>query len=97
MTKNESILVYAARYALGRRTYAVADVCEAIEAHFKPRTTRIRLAPDTISVLRRDIGEELERGGGGDKCDRERWEGLLKVLAGFNIQVEDMVRLNSGA
>jgi hypothetical protein len=76
---DEALLIYAVRYTLGRRTYAVGDVCMEIASHAKT------LEPGIRGVLRDEISEALgiAEGSGrtvGDKCDHRRWEQALKAL-----------------
>lgn len=73
------VLVYAARYALGRRTSAPHDVEEAIQAN--------------LDVFRRDAGcrealirdieqarDHIDNGALGDRIDREAWMRTLGRL-----------------
>lgn len=65
------ILVSAARYALGRRTYIVDWTCEVIKNNINLLTKK------DIQVMIRDIEETYSY---GDKCDEAEWKALLKIL-----------------
>lgn len=76
---DQALLIYATRYTLGRRTYAVGDVCAEIASHAKLLDPRIR------RVIRDEISEALgiaENAGRtvGGKYDHRRWEQALKAL-----------------
>lgn len=70
-----NLLIYSFRYAIGRQTYAVAQVAELIKEYkyFIPRfameqmTADIRLAIDTASA--------------GMECDVAVWEDLYLFLS----------------
>lgn len=71
------LIVYAERYALGRRTYAVADVCRAI------RTYKDCLSKKTRYVLIKDIESGIgaySDGKFGADCDMKEWAEVLKEL-----------------
>lgn len=70
----DRILPYAVRYALGRRSFAVADVCDAVEREAAGLSDELR------SVIARDIREALDRGETGDECDANRWRRALIAL-----------------
>lgn len=79
MTHEEEILVFAVRYALGRMSYAVSDVCRYVSKNVK------RLSINCLAVLIRDIEDEIEmyhRAGQkcGDECDEKDWVILLHIL-----------------
>ena len=67
----EAIIVYAERYALGRSTYAVDDVCTFIDALIPNIETR------TLQVILRDISSKIsgEETFGMD-MDRRKWFAL---------------------
>ena len=64
------LLICSVRYALGRRSYVVSDVCDAV------RATCGNIDANTQFVIRRDIAEELERaerdGRAGNGQDNEQ-------------------------
>ena len=63
---------YAVRYALGRATYAVADVVDVLLANL----------PALTQETRRQIAEDIERyqGSRGMPMDEARWWQLHKAL-----------------
>ena len=69
-----TLLVCSVRYALGRRSYIVSDVCSIVKAN------RHRLAPLDRSVIIRDVREALVTSDAGDACDRRSWEELIESL-----------------
>lgn len=79
MTSDEQILVCAVRYALGRMSYIVQDVCEYV------KLKRNELSENCKNCIIRDIEEELKRyhNSGytlGMEVDEYDWIHLLKVL-----------------
>lgn len=71
---NERILIYAERYALGRRTYLVSDVCEAIS------TCMDKMSQSAKQCIAKDIRDAKEMNNLGDKCDEVSWMLLLNEL-----------------
>ncbi len=76
MTDDEYILICAVRYAVGRRTYVVADARRWVQARWP------NLGAQARGILLRDIASECERedrvpGHLGDRCDVDVWRGLL--------------------
>lgn len=71
-----ALAVYSTRYALGRATYAVADVCSMLRTHW----SRIRAA-DRAAILR-DIREHFEAserlGLTTAECDEREWRRVLE-------------------
>ena len=79
MEINESIIVYATRYALGRMTYAVDDVCRYIKYYIK------EMSENCIDILIRDIEDEIKYWNDmgrtcGMECDERQWRELLELL-----------------
>lgn len=79
MTPEETILICAVRYALGRMSYIVHDVCQYVAF------TRKKLSQNCINIIIRDIDEELERyhNAGqflGMECDERQWIKLRDLL-----------------
>ena len=79
MEINESIIVYATRYALGRMSYAVDDVCRYIKYYIK------ELSENCIDILIRDIEDEIKYWNDmgrtcGMECDEKQWHELLELL-----------------
>ncbi|MBX3031883.1 MAG: hypothetical protein KF809_17185 [Chloroflexi bacterium] len=70
----DRLAVWAARYALGRRTYAVSDVTDVLARHAADLSPRTRLA------IVRDIDEAERDERLGDPCDAEAWRMLRLVL-----------------
>lgn len=73
-------LMYAFRYALGRMTYAVGDVADALVEH------REELRPDWRAQITRDIREAVDAQRAGHACDVERW---LRVAECFEAMACD--------
>lgn len=71
---DESTLIWATRYALGRSSYCVGMVCDEVRRNLPA------LAPETVSVLRRDIAEAIERDQVGMDMDKRQWAALLEAL-----------------
>lgn len=71
---NPIMLLYAFRYALGRMTYAVGDVADALVEH------REAIRSDWREQVVRDISEAVAGGRAGMACDVERW---LRVAESF--------------
>lgn len=69
------LAVPAVRYALGRRTYVVADVARTLVAH------RDALALKTKAAIVREITADLDAGLGGDEIDRHEWRLLRDALS----------------
>lgn len=79
MTPEEMILICAVRYALGRMSYIVHEVCQYVTF------TRKKLSENCIKIIVRDIEEELERyheAGHllGMECDEKEWLKLMDLL-----------------
>lgn len=79
MTPEETILICAVRYALGRMSYVVAEVCEYV--YYR----RNKLSEYCKNIIIRDIEEDLVRyhvAGQtlGMECDEENWKWLLVQL-----------------
>lgn len=67
-------LMYAFRYALGRRSYAVADVAGALEAN----VAALRL--DWRQEIVRDIDGAIREGRAGTASDEIRWAKCSEVM-----------------
>lgn len=78
----EDILFYAFRYALGRMTYAVADVASEIRAH------NPTLSNKTRALIIKEIKEAEAADGLGMDMDRKEWLKTLTVLEGGKIEEE---------
>jgi hypothetical protein len=66
--------MYAFRYALGRRTYAVSDVADALIEHAGT------LRPDWQVQIVERIDEAISDGSAGDAMDVERWREVQRVM-----------------
>lgn len=83
MEQDELIVICAVRYALGRMTYIVGEVCNYVASK------KDSLSQQCINIIIRDIEEDLElcRQMGrtlGMECDEQKWIGLVKCLKGGN-------------
>jgi hypothetical protein len=75
MVIDEDILFYAFRYALGRSTYAVADVVLAILRNWKD------LSGDCKQLMKKEILEYRERNGlCGMQMDDDEWQKVVDRL-----------------
>lgn len=84
MSKEELILICAIRYALGRQSYIVGEVCDIV------LSVKNKLSRNCINIIIRDIEEEFEmchRMGRtcGMDCDEAEWQKLLNILKGVFI------------
>lgn len=68
-------LMYSFRYALGRRSYAVADVADQLIAY------RAILPADWRQQIVQDIHNAIENGNAGMNFDAERWREVARVMA----------------
>jgi len=59
-----SLVVYAVRYTLGRRTYASYDICGLIKSHIGD------LNKSTLELILKEISEAVSL---GDECDKTEW------------------------
>lgn len=78
MKYSEDILFWAFRYALGRMTYCVADVAEAliINAPHIQRRNRDQII--------REINEAIMRNQAGMDMDVQRWREVIAALKTAN-------------
>ena len=81
MSNEEQILICAVRYALGRISYIVGEVCDYVAVK------QPELSKECINIIIRDIEEELKRyhDAGqklGMECDERTWLRLLERLKG---------------
>jgi hypothetical protein len=70
----DELVGWSFRYGLGRQSYAVGMIAEAV------RTYRQRLLPQTRARLMREIEEAIHRGGAGMACDVREWEAVHAAL-----------------
>jgi hypothetical protein len=67
-------LLYAFRYALGRRSYAVQDVAEVMMANVGKFTAHEQ------SLVAHEIAEALAQDRAGMDMDRRTWENVRSVF-----------------
>lgn len=71
---DESLLVFATRYMLGRMSYGVGLICDEIVCAWPT------LQRKTQVVLHRDIREHGEQGHSyGHECDQAAWQRVLAL------------------
>lgn len=71
---DENMLMWAFRYALGRRTGAVMNVCDHLKMHWK------KLKPQTQQQIKDEIRDYPTKYSKlGDQCDIESWEEILNL------------------
>lgn len=69
---SENTIMWAFRYALGRRTGAVDDVVSTLKDHWK------QLEPQTQVQIQEEIKTAIQRGVAGADCDVKCWEKVLE-------------------
>ncbi|GAY12057.1 hypothetical protein [Pseudonocardia sp. N23] len=74
ITVAPELLVYAFRYALGRRTYAVADVTQALREH------RAALSVQTRRQVADEIRDAIRAGHAGSITDADEWDAVATFL-----------------
>lgn len=79
----EDILIMAARYALGRRTFAPTTVQENIKYNIHSLTKR------ALTVIIRDIEGYRSTDSLGDDCDVETWNQIEELC---RMELEDESR-----
>lgn len=67
----EEIIMYAFRYALGRRTYSVKDVSDCIIDNWH------RLQDKYKERIIEEIEVAIQKNQAGDDCDVDRWKAVL--------------------
>jgi hypothetical protein len=67
----ETILVFAFRYALGRRSTAPGIVANHLIKQWA------KLAPHSRAQVKEEINTAISRGYAGDPCDVETWRKVL--------------------
>lgn len=76
-TVSEDVLVYAFRYALGRRTGAVIDVVKTLLEVWP------QLDSYTQRQMVREIVSAINRCDAGGECDVREWQRILDVAEGL--------------
>ena len=71
---SEDMIMWAFRYALGRRTGAVTDVCDFLKANWKDLQNFTKLQ------IRDEIKHAIQMERVGDNCDIEQWEEILLLF-----------------
>ena len=71
MEKKERLILYATRYCLGRRTFAVDDMVEYLLDNWDSFSKQLK---DTII---RDIKRAIEEKMAGEECDIRDWKKIL--------------------
>lgn len=70
---DENILVFAFRYALGRKTTAPGIVADVLIERWND------LKSHTQIQVQREIGSAMAMGEAGDPCDVETWRKILTL------------------
>lgn len=68
------ILMYALRYSLGRRTFAPTIVADNIKSNID------KFNKTDLQLIIKDIDEQKDFGGYGDRCDKDTFMSLRKYL-----------------
>lgn len=71
--EQRELLIYAFRYALGRKTYAVSTVANIIKDSWN------KLSENDKKLIRREIDEALATGAAGHDMDRQQWQSIMKM------------------
>ena len=71
---DETTLVFAFRYALGRRSTAPSHMVAELKRHWP------RLTDHTQQQIVREIEIAIAHGDAGDPCDVNTWQEVLKLL-----------------
>jgi len=77
----ELLVNCAVRYALGRRTYVVSEICNFLIERKKD------LSINCIKTILSDIKNQIDLSL-GDRCDEKEWMNLLNTLGNFLIEKE---------
>lgn len=67
----DDILFYAFRYALGRSTYVVTDVCSSLTENWNNLSDHDKL------VIHKEINDAIVSNRYGMEQDRKNWENIL--------------------
>lgn len=76
------LLIYAFRYALGRRSYAVADVANVLRRAWPD------LSHADKHLYKLEIREAITRECAGDEQDVKTWQALLDIDNNLNDEKE---------
>ena len=69
----ENMVMWAFRYALGRKTGAVLDVVEQLKIHWE------NLKPFTQKQIKQEISFAIKMKMAGDDCDIEKWNEIKNL------------------
>jgi len=69
-----TLAFYAFRYALGRMTYAVSDVCEILLAN------KDKIDPYNKELMIKEIKYAIKTKHAGWECDVKDWEQVMEAL-----------------
>ena len=69
-----TIAFCSVRYAMGRRTYVVGDVCALV------KRLRPMMLESAVTTLLREIERAIAEGRTGDAIDEAEWRALVEVL-----------------
>lgn len=73
---NNRIIIYAFRYALGRQTGSVSDVCDCIKENVDSfKSWELQQIINEIKEY-----EEMHNGKLGMECDKQTWYNLIEWL-----------------
>lgn len=70
---SENTIMWAFRYALGRKTGAVIDVCDTLKEHWE------NLSSFTQDQIQCEIKSAIINNRAGMSCDVEQWKKILKL------------------
>ena len=76
MHKFDTLIMFAFRYALGRRSAAPSIMVDII----KDEDTIKTLHAETLRKIHKEIMEALDNGSAGDPCDERDWADLAEVI-----------------
>ena len=69
----ENTIMWAFRYALGRKTGAVLDVCETLKKNWS------QLRPFTQDQIKMEIQVAIDQDRAGSECDIEKWKEIQNL------------------
>lgn len=70
------MIIYAFRYALGRRSYSVGEMTAIIKRYWA------ELSEHDRALIKGEIGEAIKTDRAGDLCDQREWMGVLDLTGG---------------
>ena len=72
-TVSESIIMWAFRYALGRKTYVVEEVANCLKENWE------KIADHTKICIKEEITAAIALGHAGMDCDIKNWKQILEL------------------